>query len=134
MKRRLTLLAAAAQLIAASAMAAPASKAPLSDWPRLKSAVAPDAALEARIREIVAGMTLEQKIGQMTQSEIKTTKPDDVRKYYLGSVLNGVRLTTFLSVPLPPSPISSAMRCGSRPVVRAASRTRLETSGRAAGS
>ncbi|MBB3220330.1 glycoside hydrolase family 3 protein [Pseudoduganella umbonata] len=89
MNRRLTLLAAAVQLLAASAMAAPASKAPLSDWPRLKSAVAPDAALEARIREIVAGMTLEQKVGQMTQSEIKTTKPDDVRKYYLGSVLNG---------------------------------------------
>ncbi|HEX8602135.1 MAG TPA: glycoside hydrolase family 3 N-terminal domain-containing protein [Pseudoduganella sp.] len=89
MKRRLTLLAAAAQLLAAGAMGAPASPMPLTDWPHLKSAVAPDAQLEARVRDIVAGMTLEQKIGQMTQSEIKTTKPEDVRRYYLGSVLNG---------------------------------------------
>ncbi len=84
MKRRLTILAAAAQLLAANAIAAP-----LTDWPRLKSAVAADARLEARVKEIVAGMTLEQKVGQMTQSEIKTTTPEDVRRHYLGSVLNG---------------------------------------------
>ncbi|HBF49390.1 MAG TPA: beta-glucosidase, partial [Massilia sp.] len=34
-------------------------------------------------------MTLAQKIGQMTQAEIKTATPDDVKRYYLGSVLNG---------------------------------------------
>jgi beta-glucosidase len=34
-------------------------------------------------------MTLEQKIGQMTQPDIRSVTPDDVRKYYLGSVLNG---------------------------------------------
>ncbi|MYN05273.1 glycoside hydrolase family 3 protein [Pseudoduganella sp. DS3] len=51
--------------------------------------VAVDAALEKRIAAIVAGMTLEQKVGQMTQPEIKTASPDDVRRYYLGSVLNG---------------------------------------------
>ncbi len=84
MKRRLTILAAAVQLLSMSAMAAP-----LTDWPQLKPAMAPDAKLEARIREIVAGMTLEQKVGQMTQPEIKAVTPDDVRKYYLGSVLNG---------------------------------------------
>ena len=81
----LTVLAAAAQL-AAGAHAAPAQ---MADWPHIKSAVAQDARLEARIRQIVAGMTLEQKVGQMTQPEIKTATPDDVRKYYLGSVLNG---------------------------------------------
>ncbi|XLZ72426.1 glycoside hydrolase family 3 N-terminal domain-containing protein [Massilia sp. SR12] len=51
--------------------------------------VAVDAALEQRVAAIVAGMTLEQKVGQMTQPEIKTASPDDVRRYYLGSVLNG---------------------------------------------
>ena len=76
-------------LAAAPLLAAPAYTAPLTDWPHLKSAVAPDAQLEARIRAIVAGMTLEQKVGQMTQAEIKQATPDDVRKYYLGSVLNG---------------------------------------------
>jgi beta-glucosidase len=45
--------------------------------------------LEARVREIVGKMTLAQKIGQMTQAEIKSVTPDDVRMYYLGSVLNG---------------------------------------------
>jgi beta-glucosidase len=41
------------------------------------------------VREIVGRMTLAQKIGQMTQAEIKSVTPDDVRTYYLGSVLNG---------------------------------------------
>ena len=49
----------------------------------------PDAALEARVRSIVAGMTLEQKIGQMTQPDIRSITPDDVRQYYIGSILNG---------------------------------------------
>lgn len=34
-------------------------------------------------------MTLEQKVGQMTQPNIASTTPDDVRRYYLGSILNG---------------------------------------------
>jgi len=61
----------------------------LTDWPRVTSAIKQDDAIEKRVREIVGKMTLAQKVGQMTQSEIKTTTPDDVRKYYLGSVLNG---------------------------------------------
>jgi len=94
LNRPLTALAAAVQLLcaatafAATPAAAPA-KAPLKDWPHITSAVKQDAAIEARVKEIVASMTLEQKIGQMTQPEIKTATPDDVRKYYLGSILNG---------------------------------------------
>lgn len=34
-------------------------------------------------------MTLEQKIGQMTQADIRSITPDDVRRYYIGSILNG---------------------------------------------
>ena len=37
----------------------------------------------------LAGMTLEQKVAQMIQGEIKHVTPDHVRKYGLGSVLNG---------------------------------------------
>jgi beta-glucosidase len=48
-----------------------------------------DKAREARIRAIVAGMTLEQKVGQMTQPDIRSVTPDEVRRYYIGSVLNG---------------------------------------------
>jgi len=66
-----------------------AHAAPLADWPHITSAVHPDAAIEARVKAIVAGMTLAQKVGQMTQAEIGAITPDDVRNYYLGSVLNG---------------------------------------------
>jgi len=58
-------------------------------WPTLKAHAVPDAALEARIASIVAGMTLAQKIGQMTQAEIQTITPEEVTRYYIGSVLNG---------------------------------------------
>ncbi|MEQ1594389.1 MAG: glycoside hydrolase family 3 N-terminal domain-containing protein [Casimicrobium sp.] len=46
-------------------------------------------ALESRVRALVAAMTLEQKIGQMTQAEIGSVSPADVNKYHLGAVLNG---------------------------------------------
>ena len=59
-----------------------------SDWPALR-APAPDAAMEARIARIVAGMTLAQKIGQITQPDVRYITPDEVRQYYIGSVLNG---------------------------------------------
>ena len=48
-----------------------------------------DPAQEAAIQAIVSRMTLAQKIGQMTQTEIRATTPDDVRRYAIGSVLNG---------------------------------------------
>ena len=67
---------------------APASPG-LSDWPVIHVDRAPDPALEARVHAIVAGMTLAQKVGQMTQAEIKSITPAQVKQYYIGSVLNG---------------------------------------------
>ena len=61
----------------------------LQDWPRVESAVASDAAVESRVTEILAGMSLAEKIGQMTQAEIKSITPDEARQYHIGSVLNG---------------------------------------------
>ena len=61
----------------------------LKDWPALKSRFAKDPAVEARAAEILASMTLEQKVGQMVQPEIKSITPAEVRTYYIGSVLNG---------------------------------------------
>ena len=59
-------------------------------WPRAAvPAAASEAAVDARARSIVAGMTLEQKVGQITQADIRSVTPDDVRRYYLGSILNG---------------------------------------------
>lgn len=59
------------------------------DWPVLRATTTPDAAMEARIAAIVQGMTLEQKIGQMTQPDIRYVTADEVRRYYIGSILNG---------------------------------------------
>ncbi|WP_369039304.1 glycoside hydrolase family 3 protein [Stenotrophomonas maltophilia] len=75
--------------LAAPAGAAPASGEPLQDWPRVHSAITADADIERRVQQILAQMTLAQKIGQMTQAEIKTITSAQVRQYYIGSVLNG---------------------------------------------
>ena len=83
-----SMLALGTHAIAATPASATAS-APLKDWPRITSAVKQDKAMEARIAGIVAGMTLAQKVGQMTQPEIKFITPGQVREFYIGSVLNG---------------------------------------------
>ena len=58
-------------------------------WPNAKSAVAADPQIEARIAELLKQLTLEQKIGQMTQPDIRDVTPQDVKQYRLGSILNG---------------------------------------------
>jgi len=96
MVRRALLASAASMLLLAGcgplakqgAPDAPA-KAALADWPEHHSPIALDPAMEQRIAQIVAGMTLEQKIGQMTQADIRSITPQDVKRYYIGSVLNG---------------------------------------------
>lgn len=58
-------------------------------WPKASIPATRDRGVEARVRSIVAGMTLEQKIGQMTQPDIRSITPDEVRRHYIGSILNG---------------------------------------------
>lgn len=58
-------------------------------WPRVPSAFARDAALEARIEEILGRLSLEEKVGQVIQADVASVTPEDVRRYRLGSVLNG---------------------------------------------
>jgi beta-glucosidase len=48
-----------------------------------------DTQLEAKIAALLARMTLEQKVGQMVQADIRSVTPEDIRKHRLGSVLNG---------------------------------------------
>lgn len=59
------------------------------DWPQINGPYSTDQRLERRVAEIVSGMTLRQKIGQMTQADIRSVTPEQVREHYLGSVLNG---------------------------------------------
>ncbi len=58
-------------------------------WPKITSPIPLDPAMEARIAGIVKGMTLEEKVGQMTQPDALRISPDDVRKHYIGTVLVG---------------------------------------------
>ncbi len=87
---RLKLCASLLVLAACAPMPTSQAVSPVAaEWPALRSPIAPDAAMERRIAAIVAGMTLEQKIGQMTQPDVRYISPDEVRQYYIGSVLNG---------------------------------------------
>jgi beta-glucosidase len=52
-------------------------------------AVTDAASMELCADTIIAQMTVEQKVAQMIQGEIRGLTPDDVKKYGLGSVLNG---------------------------------------------
>ncbi|MBO9715851.1 MAG: exo 1,3/1,4-beta-D-glucan glucohydrolase [Pseudoxanthomonas sp.] len=58
-------------------------------WPELNWPLPADPALEKRIDELLASMTLEEKVGQIIQGDIASITPDDVRKYRLGSILAG---------------------------------------------
>ena len=46
-------------------------------------------ATEARITSIMAGLTLEQKVGQLIQADIGSISPADLKTYPLGSLLAG---------------------------------------------
>jgi beta-glucosidase len=75
-------------LLAGAAVAAPAGQAPVH-WPSVKSAVARDPKIEARIESILKRMSIEEKVGQIVQPDIAFVTPEDVRKYKFGSILAG---------------------------------------------
>ncbi|OAB60318.1 hypothetical protein AY599_05735 [Leptolyngbya valderiana BDU 20041] len=58
-----------------------------SPWPRIE--VTADPEIEARVEALLEQLSLERKIGQIIQAEIKHVTPEDIRDYGLGSVLNG---------------------------------------------
>ncbi len=58
-------------------------------WPKVTWPLAADPALEKRITDLMAGMTVEDKVGQLVQGDIASVTPDDVRRYRLGSILAG---------------------------------------------
>jgi beta-glucosidase len=58
-------------------------------WPLQQPAMAHDPETEQRIADLLARMTLEEKVGQVIQADIDSVTPAQVREYNLGSVLNG---------------------------------------------
>ena len=87
--------AALSVLIAPGHLLAQSSQQPKSaithpeKWPRGHWPVKPVSADEAKIRTLLGSMTIEQKVGQILQADIASIMPGDVRRYHLGSVLNG---------------------------------------------
>src|ERR1700748_1937595 len=63
--------------------------APVVAWPSVKSPVGKDSRIEARITALLRQLTLEQKVAQMVQADIRYLTPEEVGKYRIGSVLNG---------------------------------------------
>ena len=58
-------------------------------WPRVAARPALDSRVETRITRLMAGMSIEDKVGQLIQADIATITPEDLKTYKLGSVLNG---------------------------------------------
>jgi beta-glucosidase len=86
------LTAAAALLLLGSAAAAPPASAPAASvhpelWPAATPAVGTGA--EAFVEQLLAHMTLEEKVGQMIQADIASISPEELRTYKLGSILAG---------------------------------------------
>jgi beta-glucosidase len=75
-----------AALVATTVPAPPTSAAPTSAAPLYKDASQP---VEKRVEDLLARMTLDEKIGQMIQIEHPYIAPADVSKYLMGSVLTG---------------------------------------------
>jgi beta-glucosidase len=61
----------------------------MSDWPRIKTTIPFDAKQETFIANILQQMTLEEKIGQMVQPDLREVTPQEVTEFKLGSILNG---------------------------------------------
>lgn len=79
----------ASESSAAAPVAETSSSATKVEWPVLQSAIKKDPAVEARIDELLARMTLEEKVGQIVQPELRHVTPADVKEFHLGSILNG---------------------------------------------
>lgn len=59
----------------------------------------PSLAIDARVEDLLARMTVDEKIGQMTQAERGNLRAGEVKDYFLGSILSGGG-----SVPTPNTP------------------------------
>lgn len=95
-RRSLLLAFVAASAMAGSASAAdpaPAAPSAVADpavWPQASSPAAlTDARTEAMIDDLLARMTLEEKVGQLIQADIGSISPADLATYPIGSILAG---------------------------------------------
>lgn len=71
-------------------VAAEAARADPAHWPRAASPEGfTDAATEAFISDLMARMTVEEKVGQLIQADIASIQPEDLLTWPIGSILAG---------------------------------------------
>lgn len=58
-------------------------------WPQVQSRIPIDPTIEASIASILAQMSIEEKVGQMIQPELRDITPEEIVQYKIGSLLNG---------------------------------------------
>ena len=58
-------------------------------WPKTQSPVINNNQDEQFVDQLVAKMTVEEKVGQLIQAEIQAITPEQAKKYHIGSILNG---------------------------------------------
>jgi beta-glucosidase len=95
MKRILSFLFLLSFILAACGMQTPATavsiKSPVVATATSDSPIStnPSQPVETRVDDLLKRMTLDEKIGQMTQVEKNSIAPGDITKYYIGSILSG---------------------------------------------
>ena len=93
-KRTFSITALMLAVITSSGCSQPSNNAsdatsPKEIWPTIETGIKSDAQMEQKIADMLKNMTLEQKIAQMIQPEIRNITVEDMRKYGFGSYLNG---------------------------------------------
>jgi len=69
---------------------APASTPPPTESVEPSNTDTSDAtSIETRVEDLLSSMTLDEKIGQMTQVEKNSIQPGDITRYFIGSILSG---------------------------------------------
>ncbi|WP_353409037.1 glycoside hydrolase family 3 N-terminal domain-containing protein [Arenicella sp. 4NH20-0111] len=58
-------------------------------WPKRDTSPPRNDDVERRAKQVLAQMSVEEKVGQIMQPELKYVTAEDIRKYHIGSVLNG---------------------------------------------
>ncbi|HBY38407.1 MAG TPA: beta-glucosidase, partial [Alteromonas sp.] len=58
-------------------------------WPSIQSPIAKSDEVEKKVSEMLATMTVKQKVAQIVQPEIRDVTVEDMREYGFGSYLNG---------------------------------------------
>ena len=93
--KSLILFVAFAILISACQTAVPVATSNPTSAPTIVPTITPvvesDASqtVDTRVEELLVRMSLDEKIGQMTQVEKNSIQPGDITKYFIGSILSG---------------------------------------------